>query len=227
MNGLDAAIAEALGPPLGVGVSIALSALAPFLLLPLAILMLGRSARAVALPATALIELVSAAAERIAQVLLVVLLLATLLIVVLRYVFGFGSNALFETALFAHGLAFLLAAPAALGRDAHVRVDVVFQGFSQRGKALVDVAAFHLFLAPMCLAVLSVSEAFVGLSWRMAERSAESDGLAYWYLVKTAIPVFAVLLLAQGVAWACRAACVLRRLEPAPPRFEADRERPA
>jgi TRAP-type mannitol/chloroaromatic compound transport system permease small subunit len=219
--------AHTFGPLLGMGMGVILPGLAAFVALPLAVLAFGRFMADIAEPATALIEAVSAGAEKLAQALLMVLLIGTLLTVVLRYVFGVGSNALSEVALFAHGLAFLLAAPAALGRDAHVRVDVLSGGLSPGGKAWIDFIAFYLFLAPMTLAILATADRVVGLSWRIAERSPESDGLPGWFLVKTAIPVFAGLLLAQGVAWACRAACRIRGIEPAAPLFAPDQERPA
>jgi TRAP-type mannitol/chloroaromatic compound transport system permease small subunit len=221
------AFAHHAGQILGPVASVGLWALAPFLLLPLLILILGQTAQAVALPATQLIESVSAFAERIAQILLLILLLAVFATVVMRYIFGWSANWLQEGALFAHGISFLLAAPAALGREAHVRVDVLLSRFSRKGKAWVDVVAFYLFLTPLTLAIVSVADRFLGLSWSMAERSPETDGLPGWFLVKTFIPVFAVLLLAQGVAWASRAACTIRDIAPAPPRFMPERERPA
>jgi TRAP-type mannitol/chloroaromatic compound transport system permease small subunit len=193
----------------------------------LGVLIGGRFVAEIAAPATAIIEAVSEAAERVAQALLLALLFGVLATVGLRYIFGVGSNALGEASLFAHGLAFLLAAPAALGRDAHVRVDVWFASLSPRGKAWVDFLAFYLFLTPMMLAILATADRVIGLSWRIAERSPEGDGLEGWFLVKTAIPLFAALLLAQGVAWASRAACRIRGLEPAPARFAPDQERPA
>jgi TRAP-type mannitol/chloroaromatic compound transport system permease small subunit len=219
--------AHTVGPPLGLVMGVLLPGLAAFVALPLGVLFGARFMAEIAAPATALIEAVSAGAERLAQVFLLFLLAGTLLIVALRYIFGIGSNALAEGALFAHGLAFLLAAPAALARDAHVRVDVLSGRLSARGKAWIDFLAFYLFLAPMTLAILVTADQVVGLSWRIAERSPEGDGLPGWFLVKTAIPVFACLLLAQGVAWACRAACVIRGLDPAPARFAPDQERPA
>jgi TRAP-type mannitol/chloroaromatic compound transport system permease small subunit len=52
----------------------------------------------------------------------------------------------------------------------------------------------------------------VELAWRIGERSAETDGLPLVFLLKTAMPVFAVAMLAAGVAHAGRAALRLRGL---------------
>ncbi len=216
---------QTLAGPLGDAADILLPALAPFLALPLAILLCGRIAAEIAAPTIALVEAASDGAERVAQALLVVLTLAVVATVILRYVFGLSFTALAEGALYAHALAFLLAAPAALGREAHVRVDVFYARLGPRGKAIVNLAAFHLLAAPMLVAILYFSGPYVAASWRIAERSVEADGLAILFLVKTAIPVFAVLLLAQALAEACRAAAFLRGLAPAEPRFAPAPER--
>jgi TRAP-type mannitol/chloroaromatic compound transport system permease small subunit len=216
------AFAEVAGPAL----SVMLGGLGAFVALPALVLLSGRFGHDIAAPVTALTEHVSAAAEKMAQVLLATLALLIGLVVVLRYGFGIGSNLLQESALYAHALAFLLAAPAALGRDGHVRVDVFYAAFSPRRKALVNFVAFYLFVAPMLIAILHFSGPYVAQSWRIGERSAEADGLPLLFALKTAIPVFATLLLAQAIAEACRAGAALRRLEPAPARFAPDQERP-
>jgi TRAP-type mannitol/chloroaromatic compound transport system permease small subunit len=106
-----------------------------------------------------------------------------------------------------------------------VRVDVFYARFSPRGKAMVNLGAFAVFAAPMLIAILHFSGPYVAASWRIGERSAEADGLPLLFVLKTAIPVFCVLLLAQALAEACRAACVARGLAPAPTRFAPDQER--
>lgn len=210
------AAGEALGPAAVFGLGTA----AGFLALPLGIAVFGRFFAEIAAPVIALVEAASAGAERIAQGLLAALAILVGLGVALRYVFGLSYTALGEAGLYAHGLCFLLAAPACLARGGHVRVDVFYRTFGPRMKAAVDFGAFHLFLAPMTLAIIHFSGPYVAGSWRIAERSPEADGLAILFLVKTAIPVFATLLLAQGLAGACRAALTLRGML-APPAPEA------
>ena len=48
-------------------------------------------------------------------------------------------------------------------------------------------------------------------SWAILERSRETSGLPAVYLLKTLIPLFALLMALQGVAQAIRAAHVLHR----------------
>ena len=60
------------------------------------------------------------------------------------------------------------------------------------------------------------SESYVGGAWRILERSRESDGLPLVFLLKSAIPVFAVMMIAQGLALAARAALTVSDETPPP-----------
>lgn len=46
-------------------------------------------------------------------------------------------------------------------------------------------------------------------SWAILERSREASGLPFVYLLKTLIPIFALLIGLQGIAQALRAGLVL------------------
>jgi TRAP-type mannitol/chloroaromatic compound transport system permease small subunit len=190
--------------------------LLPFLLLPLLTALFGEPLARPLRPAIGVIDDVALALEALARAFLVALLLAMLATVLLRYVFGISLTRLNEGALYAHGFAFLLAAPAACLRGAHVRVDILYSQFGERGRALVDLAGFYVFLAPLLLALLVVAGPAVEFAWRIGERSQETDGLPLVYLLKTAMLVFATALLAQGMAMAGRAALRLRGLAPIP-----------
>jgi TRAP-type mannitol/chloroaromatic compound transport system permease small subunit len=62
---------------------------------------------------------------------------------------------------------------------------------------------------PFCALVLWFSWGFVGASWKMREGPMFVGGLPFVYLLKTTIPLFAGLLLLQGIAIAIKAAMVL------------------
>src|SRR3954470_14669045 len=131
-------------------------------------------------------------------------------VVLLRYVLGLGSIWLQESILYAHAALFLLAAAWTLREGGHVRVDVFYADASPRAKAWVDLVGTLLLLLPFCLAILWFSLPYVERSWAILERSRESSGLPLVFLLKTLIPVFALLLALQGVAQAIRAALILR-----------------
>lgn len=137
------------------------------------------------------------------------LVIVTATVVIQRYVFGFASTKLQETVIYMHALLFLLSAASTLLADGHVRVDIIYAKLSGRGKAWTDLLGTYLALLPMALLILWVSTPYINASWRILERSRESDGLPLVFILKTAIPLFAVLLILQGLASALRAALTI------------------
>lgn len=135
----------------------------------------------------------------------------TVVVVVLRYAFDGGSIRLQESVLYLHALVFLLGIPYALKHDAHVRVDIVYARLEPRRRAMVDLAGHVLFLVPVCLAILYYSQPYVARSWRILEGSPEVGGIPAVFLLKTLIPVTAVLLLLQGLAEIARCIRTLRQ----------------
>src|SRR3954447_16946744 len=131
-------------------------------------------------------------------------------VVLLRYVLGLGSIWLQESIIYAHAALFLLAAAWTLREGGHVRVDVLYADASPRVKAWVDLLGALLLLLPFCLAIVWFSLPYLERSWAILERSRETSGLPLVFLLKTLIPVFAVLLALQGVAQIVRAVTVLR-----------------
>ena len=131
-------------------------------------------------------------------------------VVLMRYVLGLGSIWLQETILYAHAALFLLAAAWTLKEGGHVRVDVFYASASPRTKALVDLWGTLLLLLPFALAVLIFSLPYVARSWAILERSRETSGLPLVFLLKTLIPLFALLMILQGLAQAIRALVTLK-----------------
>jgi TRAP-type mannitol/chloroaromatic compound transport system permease small subunit len=130
-------------------------------------------------------------------------------VVVLRYVFGMGSIWLQESILYSHAALFLLAAAWTLKNDGHVRVDIFYSTASPRTKAKIDLVGALLLLIPFASAILYFSWPYVARSWSILESSREASGLPFVYLLKTLIPVFAAMLILQGIAQAIRASSIL------------------
>lgn len=138
------------------------------------------------------------------------MVLATSAVVVLRYVLGMGSVALQESVAYMHATLFLVGASYALVHDGHVRVDVLYRGWSARTKALVDLFGTLLLLFPFCGFTVLISLRYVGASWAMQEGSPEAGGLPGVFLLKSLIPLSAGLLAIAGVARLARAVATLR-----------------
>ena len=138
-----------------------------------------------------------------------VMALLMVVVVVLRYAFGVGTLLLQESILYLHGTAFMLAIPYALKMGSHVRVDVIYGRLNQRQRHLVDLVGHLLFLLPVGAFILWASLPYVQASWRILEGSADVGGIPGIFLLKTLIPVFALLLLLQGIAEIVRSIRVL------------------
>lgn len=110
-----------------------------------------------------------------------------------------ASNAFTELQWYLFSLIFLLGAAYGLRHDVHVRVDVLFEKLTPRGKAWVDLAGTVLFLIPFCVLMLWVSWPAVRNSWMIRETSPDPGGLAR-YPIKAAILVGFALLLLQGLS---------------------------
>ncbi len=135
--------------------------------------------------------------------------LLTAVIVIMRY--GFNSNSIFtqELVTYMHASLFMLGAAYALKVGAHVRVDIFYRNFSDRGKAWVNSLGGIVFLVPVCLFILVSSWDFVTEAWAVRETSSEPGGIPAVYLLKTLIPLMALNLLLQGVAETLRSALFL------------------
>src|SRR5579862_1749516 len=143
--------------------------------------------------------------------------IAEFAVVAMRYALGMGSIKLQESVLYAHAGLFMLAAAWTLQVDGHVRVDIFYAQAKPRTRAIVDLVGAIVFLFPVAIAVAALSLPYVERSWTILEGSRETSGLPFVYLLKTLIPLFALLIGLQGIAQAIRAALVLAEPPPIPP----------
>jgi TRAP-type mannitol/chloroaromatic compound transport system permease small subunit len=187
-----------------------LAVMSPILLLPLAVLAFPRRLGPLGNGLSAGIDRVSGWAGSLAMAACVVLVVLQVLVIVLRYVFGLSYPALGEGLIWLFALIFMLGAAMALRDDAHVRVDILREGMSAKGRAGVDLAGVMMFLYPVCILILLSVRPSLTRSWERLEASREAGGLPVYFLFKTLIPVFALLLLAQGLSVALKAARTLR-----------------
>jgi TRAP-type mannitol/chloroaromatic compound transport system permease small subunit len=150
------------------------------------------------------LDRVNRAVGHAARWLALLMLLAQFLVVVLRYLFGTSYIWGTETVLYLHAALFMLGAGYTLLVDGHVRVDILYAGLGERGKALVDLLGTLLFLLPTCLVILWFTWRFTANSWAIREGPLSVGGIPASFLLKTLIPAFAILLLIQGISLALR-----------------------
>jgi TRAP-type mannitol/chloroaromatic compound transport system permease small subunit len=129
-------------------------------------------------------------------------------VVVLRYVFGTSWIWLQELIVYFHAGLFMLGAAYTLQVDQHVRVDVVYARLGERARAWIDLAGTLLLLVPACLVIIAFSWRFTWRSWSILEGPLSVGGIPAAFLLKTLVPLFALLLLLQGVSLGLK--CVVR-----------------
>jgi TRAP-type mannitol/chloroaromatic compound transport system permease small subunit len=130
--------------------------------------------------------------------------------VLLRYVFHTGS-------VWSQELEWHLMAPIclfgmsyALRHGEHVRVDVLFASFSDRGKNFVEFVS-ALILMAICLIVMWLSYGYVMQSWSIGESSANPGGIPARYILKSLIPIGFALMFVQAFGHAIRFYLAWRR----------------
>lgn len=160
------------------------------------------------------IDSVSAFIGRGVAWLALVIVLLQFALVVARYLFGIGSIWVTESVTYGHAAFFLLASAWTLRSGGHVRVDIFYAHASPRARALIDLLGTLLLLIPFAVALLWLSLPFAARSWAILERSPEASGLPLVFVLKTLLPVFALMLALQGIAQAIRSATALRSGEP-------------
>ena len=157
------------------------------------------------------IDRLTAAIGRAVAWLVLAVVLLQFALVVARYLFGIGSIWLTEAVIYGHAAVFMLAAAWTLHLGGHVRVDVFYADASARTKAWIDLAGSVLLLLPFVFVLILLSVPYAARSWAILEHSQEASGLPLVFVLKTLIPLFALLMALQGVAQAIRAGVVLTR----------------
>ncbi|MFT6337057.1 MAG: TRAP-type mannitol/chloroaromatic compound transport system permease small subunit [Saprospiraceae bacterium] len=130
----------------------------------------------------------------------VTLIVLICLDVLFRYFFSFSKNWILELEWHMFATVFLLGSAYALQEDKHVRVDVFYQNFSEKTRAIINLLGTIVFLIPWCYLVITTSYKFANNSWYIREGSNQPGGLPARYVMKGMIVVGFILLAMQGVS---------------------------
>jgi TRAP-type mannitol/chloroaromatic compound transport system permease small subunit len=133
--------------------------------------------------------------SRILAVLLILMVLNVFYDVIMRYFLHNSSVAMQEMEWHLFAVIILYGISVSLLDEAHVRVDFLYDGFSDRTKAVINIAGTVLFLLPLALLILLGSLDFVKDAYEINEISEDPGGLPYRWLIKAMIPIsFAYLI---------------------------------
>ncbi|BAO43452.1 TRAP transporter small permease subunit [Thiolapillus brandeum] len=137
------------------------------------------------------------------------MVLVTFCVVVLRYAFNTGWIAMQESITYLHATVFMLGAAYTFKDDGHVRVDIFYQKFGNRGRAWVNLMGTILLLYPLMIFILWVSWEYVTESWKVMEGSREAGGLPGVFLLKSLLLLMPVAMMMQGLVTILRSLDIL------------------
>lgn len=156
------------------------------------------------------IDAINVTLARAIRWLALAMVLITVTIVILRYVFAIGAIPLQESVMYMHGMLFLFGIPYGVNKNTHVRVDILYARLNPRQQTTIDLVGHLIFLLPIAIFILITSWPYTVASWRVFEGSSEVGGLPAIFLLKTCIPITAVLLALQAVSAATKNIIILR-----------------
>ena len=124
--------------------------------------------------------------------------LLSVAVVILRYVFGVGYPWLNESAVWLHGAVVLVSAAYVFSVEKHVRVDVFYRRASPASRAWINIFGILFFLAPFICTLYVYSYPTAARSFSVREVSPTPNGLPFMYVMKILVPVFCVLIAMQA-----------------------------
>ncbi|CAK8715547.1 Tripartite ATP-independent periplasmic transporter DctQ component [Candidatus Electrothrix laxa] len=151
-----------------------------------------------------IIEKITHFTEGILSLLLLLMALNVSFDVIMRYFFHNSSVAMQELEWHFFAIIILVGMGVSLQAEAHVRVDFLFERFSDRIKAVINIFGTFFFLLPFALLITVGSFTFVHDSWLIGEISENPGGLPYRWLIKGMIPLSFGFLVLSAIGYILR-----------------------
>jgi len=146
-------------------------------------------------------DLVISRVGKVISLLLLLLIFNVFFDVVMRYFFHNSSVGMQELEWHLFSMVILYGVGVALKDDGHVRVDFLYEKYSVKTKAMVNICGTLLFLLPLALLVTFGSVEFVLDSYSMSEISEDPGGLTHRWIIKSMIPVAMMFLIFSAAGY--------------------------
>jgi len=156
----------------------------------------------------------------IVSMLLIAMILNVAYDVAMRYIFHNSSIAMQELEWHLFAVIMLYGTGYALKHNAHVRVDFLYDNFSPKKQAWVNILGVIFFLLPLTFLVIYSSWDFVMDSFTTNEISEDPGGLPYRWIIKAQIPIAFIFLVLCAFNFMLHNINVLRGLEKPLPKEE-------
>lgn len=121
--------------------------------------------------------------ERIGKVAawaIVVAVLVSAINAIIRRIFGVSSNAWLELQWYLFGAVFMLCAAWTLKANEHIRIDIISNKLTKRGRDTIDLIGHLFFLLPFVALMLYLAFPYFFNSYRSGEVSSNAGGLLIW-----------------------------------------------
>ena len=121
--------------------------------------------------------------ERIGKVAawaIVVAVLVSAINAIIRRIFGVSSNAWLELQWYLFGAVFMLCAAWTLKANEHIRIDIISNKLTKRGRDTIDLIGHLFFLFPFVALMLYLAFPYFFNSYRSGEVSSNAGGLLIW-----------------------------------------------
>ena len=120
-------------------------------------------------------------------------------VALLRYFFNIGFVWMQESYIWMHGLVFLLGSAYTLLDDKHVRVDIFYDKFSIKTKAIIQIITILFFVIPLSTLIVVEGLPFVEMSFLQNESSGDPGGLCCRWIIKSSMVVGFLVVLIQSI----------------------------
>lgn len=130
-----------------------------------------------------------------------------------RYLFSSGSIALQELEWHIHDVLFLLGVSYALKYNAHVRVDLFYEKYSEKAKAWINIAGVIFLIIPFSVFIFYTGMEFAQDAYGYGEMSPNPGGLGYRFVIKSVISIAFALVILQAVSELLKSIQLLREIK--------------
>ncbi len=150
---------------------------------------------------------------RAIAVLLLLMVFNVLYDVVMRYFFHNSSVGMQEMEWHLFSVVMMLGIGYTLNKEAHVRVDFLYDDFKHSSKAYINIFGTLFFILPLAVLIIYGSFEFVMDSYTLNEISQDPGGLPYRWIVKSLIPLGFIFLIYSSIGYIIKNILVLKKDE--------------
>lgn len=134
-------------------------------------------------------------------VIMVIMMINVCYDVIMRYFFSNSTIAFQELEWHLFGFIILMGMAYTLKEDAHVRVDILYEQFSPKTKAIINIVGSTLFIIPFSMLIVYGGYLYANEAYMIGEISENPGGLGSRWIVKSFIAISFIILILSTIAF--------------------------